>query len=82
MSNNLGLRFGGMAPSIADQLNEQGFLFSKSEVSHFQKDADAVTRLRIRGLIPAAQVDKSFNKITKLIAAHVDTYGKFTKDKK
>lgn len=69
MSATLKLRFGAMPPFIREQLIEQGFTFENNEIEHFQKDADAITRLRVRGLIPDSQIDKMNKKLINKIAS-------------
>ena len=62
MSKKLQLRFGALCPAIKDQLKEQDFLFGKDEVKHFQEDADAITRLRVRGYCQILNLTKSVKK--------------------
>ena len=38
---------GGMAPPLAEQLGVE-----PEKIEHFQKDMDALVRLRVRGIIP------------------------------
>lgn len=63
------LHFAPLAPPLADQLAEQGVTLPTEDVEHFQHDADAVTRLYLRGLIPFSQAGKVrerlFNRILK-----------------
>lgn len=70
--------FGALAPSLKKQLDEQRFRYDKSAIDHFQKDADAITRLRVRGLMPAGEVEKERKKLVNKIAAHVELYVKKT----
>lgn len=64
----IGIRFGAMAPSIKEQIKEQGFKIDPTDCAHLQKDAEAITRLRIRGLLTDSACksahDKLFKKIT------------------
>ena len=48
---NIGMIFGAFADPIADQLLKQGVNASSNDCEHWQKDADAITRLSVRGLI-------------------------------
>jgi hypothetical protein len=67
--NTLKLRFGAMSPTIKQQLKEQGYKMDATDCVHFQKDAEAITRLRIRGMLNDSQCksahDKLFKNITK-----------------
>jgi hypothetical protein len=71
MASKFGLRFGALSPLIKAQLDQQGLLYEKDEVHHFQKDADAINRLRIRGYIPDSQLNKIHQKLMKKIGSHV-----------
>jgi hypothetical protein len=73
MSIQVKLAFGAISPKISEQLKKQGFKYDKEEVSHFQKDADAIVRLRVRGLLPSAQVDKCFQKLINKVTFHVSS---------
>lgn len=46
---SLALRLGPLAPNLSTQLGESGL--DKKQVSQFQQDADAITRLSVRGYI-------------------------------
>ena len=48
--SNVKLAFGAMSPRISEQLESQGFKYKTEDISHFQRDADAIVRLRVRGL--------------------------------
>lgn len=74
MSFNVNIAFGAMSPKIAEQLIRQGFKFDAKDIEHFQKDADAIVRLRIRDLLPAGQVEKCYQKLVKKITFHVAKY--------
>lgn len=49
---SMSLSFGALAPRISEQLEAQGLEFKTTEVVQLQRDLDAVTRLRVRGLLP------------------------------
>lgn len=71
MSIQVKLAFGAMSPKISEQLETQGYKYKAEEIAHFQRDVDAVVRLRVRGLLPAGQVDKCFQKLINKITFHV-----------
>jgi hypothetical protein len=54
----IGLRFGALAPSLAEQLDKP-----PKSVELWQKDADAITRLLVRGLIPDTYGQKARRKL-------------------
>lgn len=61
----LGLRFGALVPSLARQLKP--YKIDKLDVKHFISDADAITRLYIRSLLPESQVMAARKKLLKKI---------------
>lgn len=70
-NGKFGLHFGAICDPIAKQISGQQLKFDKSEVSHYQKDADAITRLRIRGYLPDSTLKKAQQKLFKKITKHV-----------
>ena len=57
-ANKIEIVFGALAPSIAEQLAAAGIKYGvsgKNAVGHFQRDADAIVRLNISGLLPDGQ---------------------------
>lgn len=52
------IRFGALSPSLAEQLNVK-----PSTVELFQKDADAICRLSIRGLVAPAIIRRARQKL-------------------
>ncbi len=50
--------FGALAPALEEQAAAQGFQFAEAP-DHLQKDADAIARLQIRGLIPDSTAHKA-----------------------
>lgn len=67
----LTLQFGAMAPKLAEQLDGIARL-PKSLLSAFQQDADAVTRLAVRGLLPDGETAKARKRLLKRVAAQVE----------
>jgi len=68
----IGIHFGALCPSIAEQLIEQGVVTIPDDINHFQEDADAVTRLVIRGLITDSQASAARRKLLKKIVREVE----------
>jgi hypothetical protein len=64
------MNFGAMAPSIAEQLTEQKLLCN-TDIEHWQRDADAITRLAVRGMLPLAQARAARQRLLREIARHV-----------
>ena len=81
MSKKLQLRFGALCPAIKDQLKEQDFLFGKDEVKYFQEDADAITRLRVRGYLPDSQLDKIRQKLVNRVSEHIESLNNMVTEK-
>lgn len=71
--NTLNLRFGAMSPTIKQQLNEQGYKIDNTDCVHFQKDAEAITRLRIRGMLNDSQCKSATDKLFKKISQSLKT---------
>lgn len=69
----LRLSFGASSPSIESQLEVQGFSFRPDRINHYQQDADAITRLKIRGLLPESQFDKCYRRLIKKIGKHCES---------
>lgn len=65
-ARNISLVFGAISPSIQKQLAKQRIKISLSP--HWQKDADAISRLYVRGLLTDSQVHSARGKLLKQIA--------------
>lgn len=74
MAKQLSLNFGAMGDKLSKQLSSQGFQFDNNKLSHFQKDVDALNRVRIRGLLPQSLVKKGEQKLFKSITLHLEEY--------
>ena len=57
------LRFGGLVPPLWMQLKKQGFKLDRETLDQLQRDADAITRLKIRGILPASAARSAEKKI-------------------
>jgi len=55
------LHFGALAPKLKEQLKE--FMVLPDDLEHAQLDADAITRLSIRGLITGSETLKARRKL-------------------
>lgn len=59
------LEFGWGRTPIPEQLADSGI--DREALEHFDKDADAISRLRIRGIINSPERDKAVKRLTKAI---------------
>lgn len=71
MNKTIGIRLGALSDPIADQLKNQNFKFDEKEIAQFQHDAEALTRLRVRGYIADSVMDKLSQKLANKIQVHV-----------
>jgi hypothetical protein len=46
------LSLGALSPRLEEQLRKQGKWVEAAKLDHYQRDADAISRLRVRGLLP------------------------------
>lgn len=62
-----GIQFGALAPRLAEQVGIRAYTLQKriSILKHQQRDADAITRLAVRGLLPDAQVHAARKRLMK-----------------
>ena len=65
------LEFGALSPRISEQLDAIGVRYHQHIIEHCQRDADAIVRLAIRGLITGSQKDAAFRKLVRKIDAAV-----------
>lgn len=61
--------FGSLIPSIAEQLRRQGQKLDMDplQCGLLQRDADEVTRFRVRGILTKAESDKARKRILQII---------------
>lgn len=78
-SATLGIHFGAFADPIAKQLKKQGFKYKAEDVMHFEKQLDAITRLKFADLIADNVAKKAYDKLYKNIQRHVMKVNKLTK---
>lgn len=67
----LALHLGAFCDPIIKQIVEQGFSLKENEAEHFQKDADAITRLSVRGLVTMSSVKSARRKLVNIIAEQI-----------
>lgn len=65
------IHFGALADPIGKQLSKQGLSYTIKVIGEFQKDADAVTRLKWNKLIAEKEANKVRNKIYRKVKSHV-----------
>lgn len=71
MNKQLGIHFGALADPISQQLKKQGFKYKKEDVMHFEKQLDAITRLKFASLISDSIATKAYQKLYKSIEKHI-----------
>lgn len=57
------ITFGAMAPRISEQLESQGCAAKTADMVAWQRDAEAITRLSVRGLISEAAMTSARRKL-------------------
>ncbi len=63
------LDFGAMAESLKKQLAR--FYVQEKELSHYQRDADAISRLMMRGLISESQAHAARKRLMKKVLSAI-----------
>ncbi len=74
-ATTLGLHFGALVHSIAKQLSDQGVrmdIETQAKATMWQKDADAITRLAVRQLLPEAAARGARKKLLKKIIREIE----------
>jgi hypothetical protein len=71
----LRIAFGAMSKPLHEQISEHGIPVTQDEMSHYQKDAEAITRLRIRGMLSDKEVGNTQNRLMKNIVKHLNKKG-------
>jgi hypothetical protein len=66
---NVRIDFGALIPPIGEQLQDQGLKLDMDplERQHLQRDADEVSRLRVRGVLTESESDKARKRIMQVI---------------
>jgi len=65
------MRFGAFVPTLAAQIEQQGFKLRRIDVAHHQRDVDAVTRLAVRGILSEAESRRARQRLVNRIAKTV-----------
>ena len=73
---NLHIVFGAMAPDIGQQLAYQGLTAKPRAIDQWQKDADAITRLAVRGMLSDAERERVRRRLLKTILRVASTRSK------
>ena len=68
---SLELSFGALSDPIRTQLDAQNVTADRDEISHWQRDADAIVRVAVRGLLPDSQIRQARKRLLKRIAKGV-----------
>jgi hypothetical protein len=70
---NIRIFFGALSPPIDEQLRQQGLKLNMDPLlrCHLQRDADEVTRLRVRCILTEAESDKARKRILQIIKKQV-----------
>jgi hypothetical protein len=66
--SNVQLAFGMTAPPIRTQLRQQQVTFNDDDCTHWQLDADAISRLNVRQILPDAETRKARARLVDVIA--------------
>lgn len=71
VADNVTLELGFARKPFAEQLEAQGLPFNRETIEHLDRDADAISRLKCRGVVAYAAGNKLYDKIAKLVWAEV-----------
>jgi hypothetical protein len=70
----LSVEFGALAPRLTEQLAAAKLFVDKSSVAHFQRDADAIARLSVRGLLSERETKAARRRLLKRMASKARAY--------
>lgn len=68
----LSIQFGAMAPLLESQLGHQGMRLVGSKLMHIQKDADALARLAVRGVLSDGETRNARRRLLKVILKYAE----------
>ncbi len=68
----LALIFGALAPKLREQLRDANMKYERADTELWQRDADEITRLSIRGLLSDSVTRETRHKLLKQILAGVE----------
>lgn len=63
MDNRLGISFGWAAAALAVQFDQLGIGFDPTLCTRWQRDSDAISLLRMHGLITSSAADRACDKL-------------------
>lgn len=66
MSETIGLHFGALAPRPSKQVN-----LETNDAAHFDKDADAIDRLYLRGILTTSETQRARQRLVNQITEKV-----------
>ena len=64
---DFGIHFGALVDPIAEQCIKQGYSISEKDSKRLQAIADAITMLKVHGMIPDSIIHKAHQKLLKMI---------------
>jgi len=64
---DFGIHFGALAEPIVEQCLKQGYSISENDSKRLQGIADAITMLKVHGIIPDSVIHKAHQKLLKMI---------------
>lgn len=70
----IALHFGALCHPIAKQLKDAKVRFSKADAEVWQKNADAITMLRIHGLLPDSASRAAHKRLMKKIVSQIEAF--------
>jgi hypothetical protein len=68
---NIEIHFGALAPRLSKQ--DAGAYIKKKTLSHLQRDADALVRLHLRGVLSDSEVEKARRRLMNKIVNAAET---------
>jgi hypothetical protein len=68
------IHFGALTPPLSEQLSN--FKIDEKNLAHYQRDADAITRLSVRGLITDSMKGQTYKKLLKNIINELEEVNK------
>lgn len=66
---HIGIHFGLLCPLLREQLKD--YNIDEDDLMHFQLDADAIARLKVRGVIPDYMAAKARDRLLAKIAKSI-----------
>lgn len=68
---NMNIVFGALAPRLSEQLNKQGLTATFVLLDSIQRDADAISRLSVRGVLTESSARAAHRKLVKRLVGMV-----------